>query len=226
MFSDKRLQGIRVNLRQRIETAGMRAGFSSQRKLAAACGVSQPWLAQVLAGDGKGHDLIQKIADLTAVSADWLRDGRPHDAPDWARDYADPDIEAFEQLRMHVLKKTEKSDQQAILPMHPSALYVSRWIAIGQGSGWSGDETSVWRGWCRHISQLEAKDIRQVAHVAEAARLPTAERDLAEANAYIAKHAVTIDRTKPVEPPKPRKQSRLMDKVEAGLEARDQVPVI
>lgn len=184
-----------VDLRRRVEEAARRAGITSQRKLASACGVSQPWVAQVLAGEGQGHDLLRKISELTSVSVDWLRDGRPHDAPEWARDYADPDIEALEQLRTHLVMHVPRENQERLIPRDPSAADLVRWLDTGRATGWRGDSRACWRGWLRATSQLEETEIIERVHAsAEVVRL---RQELADARDALASLAVKITK-KPV----------------------------
>lgn len=68
----------------------------SVNALAKACGVSHVWMREVVSGIKPGYDTIDKIAKVTGVSAHWLRDGNPHDAPLWARDAR---LQAFDDMQ-------------------------------------------------------------------------------------------------------------------------------
>lgn len=73
-----------MTLRQRIEEAARRAGYTTQTALATALGIKQPSLYALLAGHATMTKQLQKIAELTGVSATWLRTGDPSEAPPWA----------------------------------------------------------------------------------------------------------------------------------------------
>jgi hypothetical protein len=187
-----------MRLRQRIEEAATRSGFRSMRALSKACGVSNVWLLKVAEEVSPGAELLDKVAEITGVSAHWLRDGRPHDAPDWARDYADADIETYEALRSHLLTVLPATEREAFLPRHPTAEEVARWITRGQATGWAGDQHAVWRGWMRASSQLEHTEILRAiglpAQLSAAERVAQLEAELAEARAAIVAQAAAFAR--------------------------------
>jgi transcriptional regulator with XRE-family HTH domain len=70
--------------RERIESAMERAGFASQQAIADACGVRQPSIHALLTGLRPMRGLMQKIAEKTGVSYEWLRFGDESSAPSWA----------------------------------------------------------------------------------------------------------------------------------------------
>lgn len=85
-----------MNLRERVEGAMARAGFNSQQALAESCGVTQPAVNALLSGARPMLDLLNKIAEKTGVSYDWLRFGDADKAPPWAQTLKlDPDTKAY-----------------------------------------------------------------------------------------------------------------------------------
>ncbi|MEY2855641.1 MAG: Bacteriophage repressor helix-turn-helix domain [Pseudomonadota bacterium] len=70
--------------RERVEEAMTRAKFNSQQEIADACGVTQPAISALLGGKFPMLDLLQKIAEKTNVSFEWLRFGDVEKAPSWA----------------------------------------------------------------------------------------------------------------------------------------------
>lgn len=140
-------------------------------------------------------ELVNKIASITGVSPHWLREGRPHDAPEWARDYGDPDVEALEQLRAHLTMKIPRDEQEALMPRHPSAADLRRWIEAGRRTGWAGDSQACWRGWLRHTSQLEEAEIQAAVHADADDRADRLAAELAEAKAALATLALRLARS-------------------------------
>lgn len=70
--------------RRRIEQAMARAGYESQAKIAAAIGVIQATVSEVLTGRRPGLPVLKKIAEKTGVTFEWLRWGDADKAPPWA----------------------------------------------------------------------------------------------------------------------------------------------
>lgn len=62
-----------------------RAGFRGQSDLARSLGVAQPTVFKLLSGVFEGTDLLQKIAEKTSVSFEWLRFGDADKAPPWVK---------------------------------------------------------------------------------------------------------------------------------------------
>jgi transcriptional regulator with XRE-family HTH domain len=74
-----------MTLRDRVEAAYARAGMRSRSELARACEVAPSSITQMLSGEFPGTELLNKIAEKTGVSYEWLRFGDETKAPDWAR---------------------------------------------------------------------------------------------------------------------------------------------
>jgi hypothetical protein len=73
-----------MGLRERVDAAAKRAGFHSQTDLAVACGVKQPSINALVSEKYPMNDLLDKVAEVTKVSARWLRFGDDEVKPAWA----------------------------------------------------------------------------------------------------------------------------------------------
>jgi transcriptional regulator with XRE-family HTH domain len=75
----------------RLRGAIQRSG-STQTEIAQRVGISQGYIARMLAGDRSGDDHLQKLAEILGVHERWLRFGDDDVKPPWAlsKDLADP----------------------------------------------------------------------------------------------------------------------------------------
>lgn len=79
------LYEISMGRRERIEEAMARAGFNSQEEIAQAIGVKQPTISALLSEKFPLLDVLQRVAEKTSVSYEWLRYGDADKAPAWVR---------------------------------------------------------------------------------------------------------------------------------------------